>query len=280
MQPKIGFIGAGNMATAIISGLIDRGYPADRLSAFDPSEQQLEKLRLSLYPGGIGGQLQTSTDNSRAGFCDLVVLAVKPQVLPQVARALRPHLSDQCGVVSIAAGITLEQLEKLLGSRPLVRCMPNTPALVGMGASGLFANTQVSEELRFQCETLFRSVGLVGWCEDEAELDLVTAVSGSGPAYFFLFMEYMIDSAVTMGMDREKARALVVQTCRGAGELASNEPDIAELRRRVCSPGGTTEQAIASFQEDGLDRLVNRAMQRCAERAREMSVEAAQNLEN
>ncbi len=279
MQPNIGFIGAGNMATALISGMVDRGYPADRIAAFDPVEDQLQRLLGNLNQGLMSAQVRTSTDNAEARFFDILVLAVKPQILPEAARSLAPHLADGCGVVSIAAGVTLAQLEQLLGPRPLVRCMPNTPSLVGLGASGLYANAQVSAELQNQCEAIFRSVGVVNWVESESDLDLVTAVSGSGPAYFFLFMESMIETAIEMGMDPETARALTVQTCRGAGELASHESDIAELRRRVCSPGGTTEQAIASFQQDGLQNLVQRAMNRCAQRAREMAEETARQLE-
>ena len=269
-NPNIGFIGAGNMATALIKGILVNGYSAQHITACDPSEEQLKRLQDSLPEHPIN----TSMDSQAASNCDILVLAVKPQILPEVAKSLSKHIAKDALVVSVAAGITLDLLAKYLESRPAVRCMPNTPALLGEGASGLFASANTSEKQKVAVEQIFQSVGLIEWVSKESDLDSVTAVSGSGPAYFFLFMEAMIESAVSMGLDRDAAYRLCVQTCKGAASLAEQNPDIADLRQRVTSPNGTTERAIKAFEGGGLQELVNTAMQDCAERSVEMANEA------
>ena len=269
-NPSIGFIGAGNMATALIKGLLVKNYPARLITACDPSADQLERLLESLGRQNV----ITSTDSKAASNCDILVLAVKPQILPKVAKALATQVGPNALIVSVAAGITLELLASYLDNRPAVRCMPNTPALVGEGATGLFASANTSKLQKQAVSQIFSSVGIVEWLSKESDLDLVTAVSGSGPAYFFLFMEAMIDAGVQMGMAPEIAHRLCVQTCRGASLLAAQEPQIAELRNRVTSPGGTTEKAIEAFEKGGLRTLAAKAMEDCVKRSVEMAEEA------
>lgn len=271
-QPSIGFIGAGNMATALIQGMLAKSYPSDRLIACDPSAEQLERLQKSTAPDNIC----IVQESSAASGCDILVLAVKPQILPKVAKDLSEVIATDALVVSVAAGITLELLQGYLDGRAVVRAMPNTPALVSEGATGLYASSNTSESQKSAVTGIFETVGLVQWLGAESDLDLVTAVSGSGPAYFFLFMEAMIESAVTMGLDRDKAHRLCVQTCRGAAVLAAKDPEVAELRKRVTSPNGTTEKAVATFEAGGLRDLINTAMQDCADRSREMAREASE----
>lgn len=263
------FIGAGNMASSIIGGLVEGGFSASRITATDPHAPSLERLQARF---GI----HTQTDNGAAvAAADVVILAVKPQVLQTVCRELAPHLGHRPLLLSIAAGIDCASLERWLGGSPaLVRCMPNTPALVHSGASGLYANARVSEEQRQLADAILAAVGVVRWLQREADLDAVTAVSGSGPAYYFLFMEAMIEAGVAQGLDRDTATALTLQTALGAARLASDsDVDVAELRRRVTSPNGTTEEAIRAFENDGLRAMVARAMDACAERSREMARE-------
>ena len=279
MQSKIGFIGAGNMATALVKGLLADGVPARQLAAFDPSADQIQRLKDAVGKEN-GGHLTLSADGRDAGDCDLVVLAVKPQILPLVAAQIASSLKPEALVISIAAGISLHKLRQCLPRNPLMRCMPNTPALVGLGASGLYAPADIPPALRQLAKQVFASVGLVHWVDKESDLDLVTALSGSGPAYFFLLMESMIKAATDMGMDAKTARELCVETCRGAGMLATTENDIGELRRRVTSPGGTTEQAISTFQAGGFENLVADAMKACEFRAREMAQQADSEQDN
>jgi len=268
-KPTLTFIGAGNMASSIIGGLVAKNFPADHIFACDPQQASLDKIASDF---GV----HTSTDNGEAAKrADVIVLAVKPQVLKQVAEALRPHLAHKPMIISIAAGIPMTNLARWLGKElAIVRCMPNTPALVQAGASGLFANDRTSDAQRAIADEILQAVGIVEWLDSEDLIDPVTAVSGSGPAYFFLVMEAMIDAGVAQGLSRETAAALTLQTALGSAQLAqSSDVDVAELRRRVMSPGGTTEQAVLSFEEDKLRDIFARAMQRCADRSVEMARE-------
>lgn len=266
-DPFITFIGGGNMANAIIGGLVAQGFDAARIMACDPLPANREQLAKSYA-------VQTSADNKQgASLADALVLAVKPQVMAQVCADLRGHLPLKPVVISIAAGIPVAAIASGLGEElAIVRCMPNTPALVGLGASGLFGNSHLGEAQKQLAERILGAVGLVEWLDDEKLMDTVTAVSGSGPAYFFLLMEAMIEAGVKQGLDRQTAIQLTLQTCIGAGRLAQNsDVDVAELRRRVTSPNGTTERAIASFEADGFRDMVERALDACAERGREMA---------
>ena len=268
--PHIGFIGAGNMASSIIGGLLESGHPAERISAADPFPGSLERLHEM-------GPLHTCADNAEAAAtADVIILAVKPQVMAEatdsIASAVRANAAL---VISIAAGVTIESMASRLGGDvAIVRCMPNTPALLGCGASGLFANRNVSAEQRTQAQAILGAVGVTCWVDSEAALDAITALSGSGPAYFFLFTEAMIDSGCELGLDRETATTLALHTALGAARMAlENDIDLAELRSRVTSPGGTTERALQQFESEGLRRLVGNAMNAAAERAAEMARE-------
>jgi len=268
-QPILAFIGVGNMARAIIGGLISNGYPADKIWA---SEQDITGLADLAEQG-----LQTTSDNNLAvAAADLVVLAVKPQVLKTVALHIAPAVQKHKPlIVSIAAGIMAPSIDKWLGGDvAIVRCMPNTPALVQTGASGLYANNQVTTAQRLQAETVMQATGITIWVDEESQLDAVTAISGSGPAYYFLVMESMIAAGKNLGLSEETATQLTLQTALGAAKMALSsdvEPD--ELRRRVTSPKGTTEQAILRFIDGGLPELFDTAMKACNDRSVELAEE-------
>ena len=264
---NIGFIGAGNMANSLIRGLLAKGTSPALITAADVDASKLATLQQEC-------DIAAATVEQIASTADVIVLAVKPQVMATVCRSLDTGKRSPL-FVSIAAGITIDHLQSWLGSvAAIVRCMPNTPALVGKGASGLFANPTVSAEQRQLAERLMATVGLACWVESESDIDTVTAVSGSGPAYFFLFMEAMQDAAREMGLSDELARSLTYQTAAGAAELAmQSEDDTAELRRKVTSPGGTTEQAIATLESGGIRELVANALQAARSRSIELADE-------
>lgn len=265
---QISFIGAGNMATAIIKGLLAQGQSPSDITATSIDADALKQL--SDETG-----IQVTTDNREAiAGRDLVVMAVKPQVMKTVCEGVADLVqAHQPVVMSVAAGLTLESLDHWLGGQTaLVRCMPNTPALVGAGAAGLYANAQVNDQGRQHAEAVMAAVGLAVWVDREDLLDAVTAVSGSGPAYFFLFVEALEQAGIQQGLAPQVARQLAMQTALGAGRmLTENDLEPAELRRRVTSPGGTTEQAINTFIEGGLGDLVQKAADAAAQRARELA---------
>jgi len=270
----IGFIGAGNMASALIGGMIERGREPERVMTFDPDTGKTKQLQERF---GI----RVPEDNaSLLQECDVVVLAVKPQVMRDVLSPLAGHLPDPAPlIVSVAAGIRIDSIEKWLGRRlAVIRVMPNTPSLVGTGAAGLFANDLVSADQRSMTETLIQSVGVTAWVEDEKQLDTVTGIAGSGPAYFMFFMEAMVDAAAARGLDRDTANTLVVQTCRGAAELARQSPEsLEQLRINVTSPGGTTERALQTMQEAGIDEIIRAAVDAAADRADELATTLAED---
>ena len=264
---RIGFIGAGNMAGSLIRGLLAKGLPSGQIWAADIDQDKLQKLEQDC---GIN----TGKSSAVAAQVDVLILAVKPQVMSQACQEVRKSLDGKpLLLLSIAAGITLGNLQQWLGKdAALVRCMPNTPALVGRGATALFANPHVSAAQRECAENILASVGLCVWLESEAQIDAVTALSGSGPAYFFLLMECMQETAQSLGLDAATARQLVLQTALGAAELAqSGTIDVAELRRQVTSPGGTTERAIAEFESGGMRDLVQRALEAARKRSEELA---------
>lgn len=268
--PRIAFIGAGNMASSIIGGLLESGHPAAAIRAADPFPQSLERI------ASLGDIATFSDNNECATGMDVIILAVKPQVMGAVAQSIAGAVQASSGlVISIAAGITIESLQRRLGkTAAIVRCMPNTPALLGCGASGMFANSAATPAQRAHAEHILEAVGIIQWVEDESQLDAVTALSGSGPAYFFLFMEAMIEAGCELGLDRATAGTLAMQTALGAARMAlESDVDLAELRRRVTSPGGTTERAIQSLTDSDLQATVRRAMQAASDRAAEMARE-------
>ncbi len=264
----ITFIGAGNMASSIIGGLVESGHPASAIRAADPSAENLARLQSI-------AAIDTYSDNAAAvAGADVVILAVKPQVMGEVLQGIASAAAaSQAVVISIAAGITCASMQGRLGANAaIVRCMPNTPALLGAGASGLYATPAVSAQQRATAASILAAVGVVEWVASEAELDAVTALSGSGPAYFFLFMEAMIDAGCELGLARETATKLAQQTALGAARMAlESDVDLIELRRRVTSPGGTTQAAVESFEASGVREVVAGAMQAAASRAAEMA---------
>jgi len=267
--PRIAFIGAGNMAGSIIGGLLNRGLPAEHIAVSDPVEAALA----ALAPRGV----RLAPDNAAAvAGADVVVLAVKPQVMAAVAGELAPALATAAPVVvSIAAGIDCASLQQWLGPDvPVVRCMPNTPALVGAGMAALYAGPGTEDSQRALAEQVMAPTGELLWVEEEALLDAVTAVSGSGPAYFFLVMEAMQAAGEQLGLSPAQARRLVGQTALGAAQMAVGERvEAAELRRRVTSPGGTTEQAIHCLEQGGLRSLFHRALVAARDRSAELTRE-------
>jgi len=266
---EIAFIGGGNMARSLIGGLLRSGTPAATIRVADPELGPLAPL----------GVRATQDNAAAARGAGLVVLAVKPQVMDAACGAIAAELAAAADagraplVVSIAAGTTIAAIERALG-RPhaVVRCMPNTPALLGAGATGMCANARVVAAQRASAERLMASVGIVEWIEDEALMDAVTALSGSGPAYVFLLIEQMTEAAVALGLPAASARRLAVQTALGAARMASESGEApAELRRRVTSPGGTTAAALASFDRDAFAAIVARALKAARDRGRELA---------
>jgi len=269
-ETTLAFIGGGNMTGSLVGGLIADGWKPARIHVADPDSRQTERLagRFSVV---------TTTDNSTAvKHADAVVLAVKPQVMRTVAGELAPLIEQRhLLVISIAAGVRETSLREWLGKdTAIVRAMPNTPALVQSGATALYANPAVSEEQRNLAESILRAVGLAIWVDDEAMMDTVTALSGSGPAYFFLLMEAMTSAGSRMGLPEDTARLLTLQTAFGAAKMAlESADDAAQLRRRVTSPGGTTERAIGEFQKNNFEGIVLQALQAAADRSRELAAE-------
>jgi len=262
---RIGFVGGGNMAGAMLAGLLRAGHPASKLQVADPSAERRAQL------ARLDKDLGISADNAAAiTGADVIVLAVKPQLMPAVVQALSPE--PQQLIVSVAAGITLAAMGEWFGpAQPCVRSMPNQPALVGAGMSVLCSAPGVSDTQRAQAEYLAGAAGSTAWVDDEDLMDAVTAVSGSGPAYFYLVMEILEDCAREMGIPANVARQLAVQTAYGAG-LAAREAEAApgELRRMVTSPGGTTQAAIEVLQQGGLDELLRQALTAARRRSLEL----------
>ena len=258
---KIAFIGGGNMASALIGGLIKRGVAAADLYVVDLGEEA--RLRTEKQFGVATG---ASIDSKLAGY-DAILLAVKPQVLKDVATALQPVLSKQL-VISIAAGIRAADLSRWLGGyTQIVRTMPNTPALIGMGVTGLAALPGVDDAGKALASKVLEAVGETVWFDDEAKIDAVTAISGSGPAYFFLLAEQMAKAAEALGLEHATAALLACDTLHGAGLLARQGTPLAEQRAAVTSKGGTTEAALRVLQQGGFDALIARALQAASERS-------------
>ena len=259
------------MAASIIGGLIASGVQASLITVSDPYEESLAKIR-DIAP------VKTCNDNALAiSGADVIVLAVKPQVMKQVGEALAADLAESPAlIISIAAGINCESLGAWFGKHmAIVRCMPNTPALLQCGATALFANSAVNEQQQQLADTILTAVGITRWVNTEPELDAVTAVSGSGPAYFFLAIEAMQAAGEKLGLSADVAKDLSLQTALGAARMAvESDVDAAELRRRVTSPKGTTERAVQLFQEGGFEDLFLTAMTG----ARDRSVELAEEL--
>ena len=260
---SIAFIGGGNMAFALASGIL-RADSSRPVVVSDPVPEQLARF--------ADTPVRTTLDNmDAAAGASVIVLAVKPQVMEGVARELAEAVSPGQLIVSIAAGVTVSALREWLGSSAIVRCMPNTPALVGKGVTGLYADSGVSAAQRGEAEELLRAVGDAVWFEQEGELDAVTALSGSGPAYFFAVIEALIEGGVELGLDRDIAHRLVTGTAIGAATMIGPEDDPGELRVRVTSPGGTTERALSVLASGGVAHTLRQAVHGAWQRSRELS---------
>ncbi|MEO8316284.1 MAG: pyrroline-5-carboxylate reductase [Pseudomonadota bacterium] len=266
---RIAFIGGGNMARGLIGGLISKGANAALITVAEPDAAARASLQRDL-------KVSVTDDNiSAIATAAVVVLAVKPQLMAQVVRPLAPALQQQRPlVISVAAGIPCASFAGWMGADvPLVRCMPNRPALIGAGATGLYADATVGASERTLAGQVLSSVGLAVWVNRESDIDLVTALSGSGPAYFFRLAELMAEAAIAQGLGATVARQLAAQTLAGAGQLVASEqvPDLARMRAEVTSKGGTTEAALSRFGALGLDRIVAEALQAAAARSHELA---------
>jgi len=273
---KISFIGAGNMARALIGGLLKAGHPAVNLRAADPFADARDKIAT------LGIQVSDS-NQAIIKDADVVVLAVKPQVLTSVLSDMVSALPQNTLVLSIVAGIPLTTITKALSTKSsdapesttaIVRCMPNTPALLGLGITGMYANAQVTSEQKQLAEMVAAAAGRWVWVDSEADIDAVTAVSGSGPAYFFYLMEAMVEAGVELGLSRDLAAKLTVATATGAAAMAEQPgADAAVLRQNVTSPGGTTERALALFDDGQLNSKIRTALAGAAQRSAELARE-------
>jgi len=274
INQRLAFIGGGNMASSIIGGLIQSGWSADQITVSDPAEQQCRRLRDRF---GVS----TDTENTAViADADVVVLAVKPQVLREVVTSAASTLQQTSPLlVSIVAGIPAASTLRWVGKQlPLVRVMPNTPALIGKGVSGLFATRDTSDSQRELAATIMAAVGETVWVHDEELIDTVTGVSGSGPAYFFKMMEIMIAEGVEAGLQPADAKRLVVGTAIGAATLLrQSEESAAELRRRVTSPNGTTQAGIEAMETGGIDAAIANGVQAAIRRSRELSEQFGSN---
>ena len=267
---KISFIGGGNMAQALISGLMSCGIKPSLITVADPNSE----ARGQLAAKGLNTVDPTTDAKAAVIDADIVVLAVKPQVMKAVVSDFADVLDKQL-VISVAAGLSTEILSDMLGGYGnIVRAMPNTPAMIQMGATGLYGTDDISAEQKQLATAVMEASGLVMWVEDEAHMHAVTAVSGSAPAYMFYIIEAMVDGAVALGLDKEQASALAMQTMLGAAKMAMGSEDApSELRRKVTSPNGTTQAAIESMQANDIGRQIGEAMQACYDRSQALSEE-------
>jgi pyrroline-5-carboxylate reductase len=268
---QVRFIGAGNMATSLISGLLNKGFNTGHIKATNPNYNQREYIRKQF-------NIQVFDDNNEHfGWPDVVVMAVKPQVMKTALTEIRDNIHHvQPLVVSVAAGITTEQMQAWLQQpTAIIRTMPNTPAAIGQGAIGMFANPHVTDTQRQMCEQMMDAMGTSVWVTEETDMDIVTALSGSGPAYFFTFIKAMQTAAEELGLSPENARLLTQQTAVGASLLAErSDLTMAELIEQVTSPQGTTHAALNRFHELNIDDIVKQAVTAACQRSAELSADS------
>ena len=268
MHTKLTFIGGGNMASALIGGMLRQGASASNISVVEPFEAARARLTSEF------GVTAVAAPGAEVAASDLIVMAVKPQNMREAAAALAPHLKNQL-VLSIAAGTRITDLSRWLGGHTaIVRTMPNTPALIGMGITGMFAASGVSAAQRAAAESVMRAVGDLVWVENESLIDPVTAISGSGPAYVFYFLEALAEAGAKLGLTPDDAKRLALATFAGAAKLAADSPDdFATLRAKVTSKGGTTAAALAVLGERQVKDAIIAAAEAASARGREMGVE-------
>ncbi|RKG33293.1 pyrroline-5-carboxylate reductase [Acinetobacter tianfuensis] len=271
LNSNITFIGGGNMAQALIGGLVTRGLPPTRVTVADPVEKVRELLAEK--------EVNVTDDNAAAiRDADIVLFAVKPQVLAQVLKPLKGLLDDKL-VISIVAGAEIQTIAGLLGTNRIVRVMPNTPALVQTGAHGLYANADVAAADRELASQVLGSTGLTIWVNTESQIDAVTAVSGSGPAYFFYMMESMIRAGKNLGLDEKVAMDLTLQTALGAAQMAITSPySPSELRKNVTSPNGTTQAAIEVFDHAHISQNIQAALAAAQKRSQQLAQELSDSI--
>lgn len=266
---NIAFIGAGNMTQSIVGGMCKSGYPADKVWVSNPSDAKLEKMKSEL---GVN----TSNDNLEVvNSADAIVLSVKPQLMAEVCAHLRENvhnLTDKL-IITIAAGIRIPKYREYLGENiRIIRVMPNTPSLVGQGMSGLVTDDSVDETDKNFVTEAFNGVGETLWVSDEDQLDILGAVAGSGPAYFFEFMDSLAKAATELGFDAEKARAMVQQTCLGAAQMAKeSDLSLEDLRKQVTSKGGSTAKGVEAYQDSDLHGISEKAVKAAVNRNQEMA---------
>jgi pyrroline-5-carboxylate reductase len=270
---KIAFIGAGNMNGSIINGLIKQGFAPENIIVSNPSPEKRQALAKSL------GIKQTASNTEAANFADYIILGVKPHFISDVCQeiAAAVEIKDKC-FLSVAAGCTIKQIQQALGKEAaVIRTMPNTPSQLGLGMAGIYACSTANEAQKKQAEQLMQAAGEVVWLEREEQIDHITSISGSGPAYFFLFMEAMEQQATKLGFSKEVSRKLVQQTAFGAASMVINSTDleISQLRANVTSKGGTTQAALTTFIDGDLSSLVTQAMNAALTRAQELGQQNA-----
>ena len=264
----IAILGGGNMGASLLGGLIANHYPRENLWITDTDEEKLRNFHNQL-------QVQTTTDNQKAvQHADVIILAVKPNIFSELLANLSSTIQKKKPlIISIAAGVRVDTIQQGLGGElAIVRTMPNTPALIGCGATALFANEFVTEDQRDIAESILRAVGLTVWIKEEKQMDVVTALSGSGPAYFFLMIEALADAAEELGLSPEMAKLLTLQTAYGSSRMAleSNHSAV-ELRKKVTSPGGTTEAAVQVLEESLLRDILKRTLLAAVKRSEELA---------
>ena len=281
---SIGFIGGGNMASSIIGGLVPDIIDSDSIHVFDPNFDQLSQLCKQF------GVVASPSNEDLIQHCDVVVLAIKPQTMSAVLTPIATILCEKKPlIISIAAGITNDIILQVITQSckheaprkdlAIIRVMPNTPALVNAGASGMYANDYVTNSQKEIADTLLSAVGCAVWVDNESDIDAVTALSGSGPAYFMLFIQSLIESAEQAGLSHTVAKKLAINTCAGSAKLIQNsEADIAQLIKNVTSPGGTTEQALQSFKNNELPHIIDNAFKAALQRSKELGAELSKNL--
>lgn len=263
---RICFIGGGNMATALISGISKAAEPPEWIHVSEPNPQAREQLEANYPVQCFESAIEACAE------ADTIILAIKPQVMPLVLSELEGEVSPDQLIISIAAGVTIATIQAALGDVSIIRVMPNTPALIGLGISGMYATPSCSSRDREVAKQLLSATGESIWVEEEELIDVVTAVSGSGPAYYFLLTEALREAGEALGLAPDAASSLAIHTAHGAGAMAMrSDVDIAELRKRVTSPGGTTQAALASFESDKLKEIVLRAVNAATRRADELS---------
>ena len=267
---KIGFIGAGNMATAMITGLLKNSYANKNIYISDANKNILIKHQQNLH-------INITDDNKQlANICDIVILAIKPDIIKQVCQQIVS--SNIKFLISVVAGVRIDSMKTWLNNNlsnntAIVRLMPNAPATIGYGATGIYTNNTISDGQKQQINNIVNSIGIGVWVDDENLIDAITAISGSGPAYFFYMLEIMIASAIELGLNKMDAHKLATQTALGASLMAKNTPEYEQLRARVTSPNGTTYAAIESMKSSNVDKNIKSAIKAAYLRSKELADE-------